>query len=78
MGEIVALREAYAEFTRAVISGKRENADEAQDAFKRQVIVNSGLISPDKQKRIGALADDYKLFFHRGSSSPYPGSTPGL
>ena len=71
-GEIVALREAYAEFTRAVIDGKRKTAEEAKAAFSRRVIVSPDLISADKKQLMEKVEADFKLAFHGGPQAASP------
>jgi len=49
-GSIPALREAYADFNRAIVSsGQRHQGQEALAAFNRQVLVSADLISTDKE-----------------------------
>ena len=54
-GTIPALQQAYAEFNRAILTGKRQEAEEALAAFNRQLIVSPDLVSADKA-RLKALA----------------------
>jgi hypothetical protein len=57
-GTISALQDAYAEFNRAILSGRHQDAEEALAAFNRHVIVSPDLISADKDRlRRKAKAD---------------------
>jgi hypothetical protein len=49
-GKIPALQASYADFVRAITSGKHKDAEEALAAFKRQLIVSADLISGDKER----------------------------
>jgi hypothetical protein len=70
-GEITALKESYADFMRAIVSGKRREAEEALAAFNRQVIVSPDLISGDKSRlRERAGADLREAFPGGGQSAP--------
>jgi len=70
-GSITALKEAYADFTRAITTGKHKEAEEALAAFNRQVIVSPDLISTDKDRlKEKAKADLRDAFPGGGQSAP--------
>jgi hypothetical protein len=70
-GEIPALKEAYADFNRAIVAGKHKEAEEALAAFNRQVIVSPDLIAADKERlKEKARADLRDAFPGGGQSAP--------
>ena len=71
-GKITALREAYADFTRAIISGKHQDAEEALAGFNRQVIVCPDLISADKDRLKANAKADLQEAFPGGGQSATP------
>lgn len=69
-GAIPALQEAYAEFNRAILSNKHQDAEEALAAFNRQVIVSPDLISTDKDRlKSKAKAELHEAFPGGGQSA---------
>jgi hypothetical protein len=71
-GAIPALQEAYAEFTKAILSGKHKEAEEALAAFNRQVIVSPDLITSDKDKLKGKAKADLHDAFPGGGQAATP------
>lgn len=69
-GTIPPLQQAYAEFNRAVLSGKRKEAEEALAAFNRQLIVSPDLVTADKDRlKAKARADLVDAFPGGGQSA---------
>ncbi|HEY7767050.1 hypothetical protein [Longimicrobium sp.] len=68
-GEIPALKEAYADFTRAIMTGKHKEAEEALAAFNRQLIVSPDLISADKDRLKEKVKADLRDAFPGGGQS---------
>jgi hypothetical protein len=68
-GEIPALKDAYADFTRAIVSGKHKEAEEALAAFNRQLIVSPDLISADKDRLKEKVRADLREAFPGGGQS---------
>jgi hypothetical protein len=71
-GTNAALRQAYEDFTRAITSGKRKDAEEALAAFNRQVIVSPDLITKDKEALKAKAREDLKDAFPGGGQSATP------
>ena len=70
-GEIPALKAAYADFARAITSGRHREAEEALAAFNRQVIVSPDLIPADRERlKEKARADLKDAFPGGGQSAP--------
>ncbi len=68
-GEIPALQKAYADFNRAIISGKRKEAEEALAGFNRQLIICPDLISTDKNRLKAKAREDLIAAFPGGGQS---------
>jgi len=70
-GEIQPLKDAYADFTRAIGAGKHKEAEDALAVFNRQVIITPDLISADKDRlKEKAKADLHDAFPGGGQSAP--------
>lgn len=68
-GTIPPLQQAYADFNRAILSGRRQEAEEALAGFNRQLIVSPDLISADKARlKAMARADLVEAFPGGGQS----------
>jgi hypothetical protein len=69
-GKIPELQAAYADFIRAIGSGRHKEAEEALAAFNRQVIVTPDLIPADKERlKTKARADFVEAFPGGGQSA---------
>ena len=71
-GTIAPLRQAYDDFTRAIASGKRKDAEEALAAFNRQLIISPDLITKDKNLLRAKAQEDLKEAFPAGGQSATP------
>ena len=71
-GKIASLRESYADFIRAVTSGKHRDAEEALAAFNRHVIVTPDLISVDKDRLRAKARADLQSAFPGGGQAASP------
>jgi len=71
-GQIPALQEAYADFTKAVGSGKHQDAEEALAAFNRQLVISPDLIAKDKQVLIAKARQQLKDAFPGGGQAAAP------
>lgn len=68
-GEIPALQQAYADFNRAILSGKRKEAEEALAGFNRHLIVCPDLITADKDRLKAKVRADLHDAFPGGGQS---------
>jgi hypothetical protein len=68
-GTIPALQQAYADFNRAILSGRRKDAEEALAGFNRQLIVSPDLISADKDRLKANARADLESAFPGGGQS---------
>lgn len=68
-GEIPALQQAYKDFNRAILAGKRKEAEEALAGFNRQLIVCPDLISADKNRLKIKAREDLIAAFPGGGQS---------
>ena len=73
-GKIPALQESYADFLRAITSGKHQEAEEALAGFNRQVIVCPDLISADKDLLKDKARKDLRDAFPGADRPPIPRS----
>lgn len=71
-GTLAALRQAYEDFTGAIVSGKRKDAEEALAAFNRQLIISPDLITKDKESLRDKAKEDLKEAFPAGGQSATP------
>jgi hypothetical protein len=71
-GKIPALQESYADFNKAILSGKHKEAEEALAAFNRQVIVSPDLISADKDQLKAKAKADLQDAFPGGGQAATP------
>jgi hypothetical protein len=74
-GAIPALQASYADFTRAIVSGKHKEAEEALAAFNRQLIVCPDLISDDKDRLRKKVNADLQAAFPGGGQAARPAAT---
>jgi hypothetical protein len=69
-GRIPELQQAYADFIRAIGSGRHREAEEALAAFNRQVVITPDLITSDKERlKSKAKADLLEAFPGGGQSA---------
>jgi hypothetical protein len=71
-GSIPALQQSYADFTKAVASGKHQEAQDALTGFNRQVIVCPDLISSDKVRLQDKAKADFLAAFPGGGQAATP------
>jgi hypothetical protein len=71
-GSISGLQQAYADFTGAILSGRRKEAEEALAGFNRQLIVCPDLISSDKSRLRQAAREDLVGAFPGGGQAATP------
>lgn len=71
-GEITALRESYADFIRAIGSGRHKEAEEALAGFNRQVVVTPDLIAADKDRLKAKAKADLQDAFPGGGQAATP------
>lgn len=74
-GTIPALRDAYADFTSAIVSGKHKEAEEALAGFNRQVIVSPDLTTTDKDRLRAKARADLRDAFPGGAQAAEGAST---
>jgi len=68
-GSIPALEQAYSEFTNAILSNKRKEAQEALAGFNRQLVISPDLIAADKDRLKKKAEADLKAAFPGGGQS---------
>jgi hypothetical protein len=68
-GSIPPLEQAYAEFTKAIGSGKRKEAQDALAGFNRQLIISPDLIPADKNRLKKKADADLRDAFPGGGQS---------
>jgi hypothetical protein len=68
-GSIPPLQQAYSEFTKAILSGKRKEAVDALAGFSRQLIISPDLIELDKKRLKTKAEADLKDAFPGGGQS---------
>jgi hypothetical protein len=68
-GSIPALEQAYSEFTNAIVSNKRKEAQEALAGFNRQLVISPDLIAADKDRLKKKAEADLKAAFPGGGQS---------
>ena len=71
-GKIPALRESYADFVKAVVSGKHQEAEEALAGFNREVTVCPDLISADKRRLRDLVKAELQEAFPGGGQAAKP------
>jgi hypothetical protein len=71
-GKIPALHNSYADFRNAILSGKKQEADEALAGFNRQIIVCPDLTSTDKTRLKDKARKDLNDAFPSGRTAGAP------